>query len=139
MGVSSAGNALLDTSVLIALTQEGRDIDLGAYDTLVLSSVSYAELRLGVACARSAHEAISRAAALDQITSLFGAGLPFDDNAAREYGMILHTVVSRGGQPKAHVNDRMIASVAASRSLPLLTLNGADLAGLESHLRVVEL
>ncbi len=133
----AARSGLLDTSVVIALTQEGRDIDLGEYEHLFISSITYAELRLGVASARSARAAISRAAALEEILLLFGSGLAFDDRAVLEYGRIVQTVVHRGGHPKAHLGDRMIAAVAAAHSLPLLTLNDADLSGLEDHLQVI--
>lgn len=139
MGVTSERTALLDTSVVIALTQEDRELDLRSYSRVFISSVTYAELRLGVTCARSAEMAVSRYAAFEQISSLFGDGLPFDDRAASEYGRILQTVVRRRGQPKAHVNDRMIAAIAAANGLELLTLNAADLVGLEEHLRVVSL
>ncbi|HMR49304.1 MAG TPA: PIN domain-containing protein [Arachnia sp.] len=139
MDVTGTSAALLDTSVLIALTQEGRTLDLSAYQRLYASSVSYAELRLGVACARDAESAVSRYAALEDIISLFGGGLPFDDHAAVEFGRILQTVVRRKGGLRAHMNDRMIAAIAASRGLPLLTLNASDLAGLERHLDVIAL
>ena len=140
MAINNVGqSALLDTSVVIALTQEGMDIAIDTYERLFVSSVTYAELRLGVACAQSAAAALARYAAVEQITSLFGEGLPFDDRAALEYGRILQTVVERKGRPKAHMNDRMIAAVAAANGLDLLTLNAADLRGLEAHLNVIGL
>ncbi|PFG29525.1 PIN domain-containing protein [Paramicrobacterium agarici] len=130
--------ALLDTSVTIALTQEGRRLDLSSYDRLLISSITYAELRLGVACARSADSARQRSAALEEISALFGEGLPFDDAASASYGRILQAVARRKGEPKAHANDRMIAAVAAAHDLPLLTLNPSDLRGLDSHLLVID-
>lgn len=136
--VTGKSAALLDTSVLIALTQEGRILDLSAHERLYASSASYAELRLGVTCARDAESAVSRYAALEDIISLFGDGLPFDDHAAAEFGRILQTVRRKGGL-RAHMNDRMIAAIAASRGLPLLTLNASDLAGVERHLDVIAL
>ncbi|MBK7822205.1 MAG: PIN domain-containing protein [Tessaracoccus sp.] len=139
MELTDRSAALLDTSVLIALTQEGRTLDLGSYKRLYVSSVSYAELRLGVACASDAESAVSRYSALEDIVSLFGEGLPFDDHAAVEFGRILQAVVRRKGGPRAHMNDRMIAAIAASRRLPLLTLNASDLVGMESHLEVIAL
>ena len=139
MAVNQHPTALLDTSVLIALTQEEREIDLSDYERLCVSSVSYAELRLGVACAKDAESAVARYATLEEIISLFGEGLPFDDRAATEFGRILQTVIRRKGEPRAHANDRMIAAVAASRKMPLLTLNASDLKGLENHLDVVAL
>ncbi|WP_366516474.1 PIN domain-containing protein [uncultured Agrococcus sp.] len=54
------GTALLDTSVVIAITQEGREYDLRRYDRLFVSSITYAELRLGVASARTAEAAAER-------------------------------------------------------------------------------
>jgi len=107
--VNPQGAALLDTSVVIGLTQEGRDLDLRRYSRLVVSSVTYAELRLGIARARKAEAAVSRDSAVEQISSLFGEGVPFDDRAALELGRILQTVVRQKGKPKSHVNDRVIA------------------------------
>ncbi|MFV0433666.1 MAG: PIN domain-containing protein [Leucobacter sp.] len=138
-GAIGTGSALLDTSVVIALTQEGLDIDVSGFERLMVSSVTYSELRLGIACARDAETAMTRSTALEEISSLFGEGLPFDDAAAQHYGRILQTVVRRRGQPRAHTGDRMIAAIAASHGLPLLTLNGGDLNGLDAHLRVIDL
>ena len=48
------GSAILDISVVMAFIQGERQFDLSGYEQLMLSSVTYAELRMGVACASRA-------------------------------------------------------------------------------------
>ena len=128
--------ALLDTSLVIALFQERRTFALGDFATLALSSLTYAELRLGIAMAATADIVRRRVAALERAEEIFGPGIPFDDNAAVRYGLITADVQRRGGDPKAHRTDRMIAAVAASTGRTLLTLNDADLKGLDDLVTV---
>lgn len=128
--------ALLDTSLVIALFQEGRAFELEGFSSLALSSVTYAELRLGVAMATTADVARRRMAALEQARELFGSGIPFDDEAANRFGLIAAEVQRTGGDPKAHRTDRMIAAIAASTGRTLLTLNEADLRGLDALVAV---
>lgn len=129
--------ALLDTSVVIALFQEEQRIDLSSYAHLTVSSLTYAELRLGIAMAATADIARGRMTALESARDLFGPGLAFDDGAASRYGAITGQVQRAGGDPKAHRTDRMIAAIAAANDLALLTLNAADLRGLDGFVRVL--
>ncbi|WP_051298051.1 PIN domain-containing protein [Brevibacterium album] len=138
MGVT-LGSALLDTSVVIALLDEGRRFELSGFERLVVSSITYAELRMGIACARTPESAMERYQTLEEVNALFGEGLAFDDEAAMIYGRIVQAVAARGGGVRAHANDRMIAATAAAHSLPLLTLDGADLTGLEREVQVLAL
>lgn len=129
--------ALLDSSLVIALFHERRVFDLSSFSDLAISSLTYAELRLGVSMARTANIARGRASALEQAQAIFGEGLPFDDAAAQRYGMITTRASHRGGDPKAHRTDRMIAAIAAARGRVLLTLNPADLRGLDEIVTVL--
>lgn len=131
------GSALLDTSTVIGLFQEQRRFTLESFDRVALCSLTYAELRLGVSVAPSAVVARQRMTALEEAQSVFGAGIAFDDEAARLYGRITARAGERGGDPKAHRTDRMIAAVAAAHDLTLVTLNPADLRGLDGLVRVV--
>ena len=58
--------ALLDSSLVIVLFHERRVFDLSSFSDLAISSLTYAELRLGVSMARTANIARGRASALEQ-------------------------------------------------------------------------
>jgi predicted nucleic acid-binding protein len=131
--------ALLDTSVVIALAQEGRGIDLTEYDRVAVSALTYAELRLGVAMARTDKMTRRRYAALETVEDVFGPGLPFDDRAAMFYGRITAAIAERSGDPKANRTDRMIAAIAAANGLALVTVNAGDVKGLGKIVRVIDL
>lgn len=133
-----SSSVLLDTSTVIALFQEARPFTLEPFDRVAVSSLTYAELRLGVSMARSATVARLRMTALEEVGRVFGAGIAFDDRAAEWFGRITDAVAANGGDPKSHRADRMIAAVAAAHDLALLTLNPADLRGLDGIVRVLE-
>ena len=63
--------------------------------------------------------------------------LPFDVEAARQYGLIAAGVISTGREPRGRVAGLMIASIAAANGLPLFTTIPADFRGLESVVTVV--
>jgi predicted nucleic acid-binding protein len=63
--------------------------------------------------------------------------LPFDAEAARAYGVIYAAVLSIGRQPRKRLADLLIAAVAAANSLPLVTRNPDDFAGLGSQLSLI--
>ncbi|MFT4136629.1 type II toxin-antitoxin system VapC family toxin [Microbacterium sp.] len=130
-------SVLLDTSVVIALFQERRRFTLASFERVAISSLTVAELRLGVAMAGSADVARARMAALEETQGLFGTGIPFDDRAAAQYGRISAHIQRRGGDPKAHRTDRMIAAIAAAHDLGLVTLNPVDLRGTDELVRVL--
>lgn len=132
--------AVLDTSVVIALTQQGEVLTgLEDFDPLFVSSVTYAELHAGLSASPSVDIALRRQAALDRIGRLLGPGLPFDDACATAYAAIVRAAVAQGSSFRANQIDRMIAAVAAANGLPLLTMNAADLRGLDTAVEVVDL
>ncbi|MCP2174800.1 PIN domain-containing protein [Williamsia maris] len=131
-------NALLDTSILVSLNQAGETPpDLSAFDELYVSSLCYSEMRMGLSTATGDVRQM-RQDRLDEIVSLFGAGIPYDDRAALEYGRIVRAAVAAGKSARSHAMDQMIAGVARANGLALATRNSADLSGLSALVEVVE-
>ncbi len=62
--------------------------------------------------------------------------LPFDAAAARSYGLVYAAVRAAERQPRRRLADLLIAATAHANSLPLLTRNPDDFAGLEHLLAV---
>lgn len=77
-----------------------------------------------------------RIARLQRVEAAFSP-LPFDAEAARQYGVIAGEAVAMGRKPRGRVADLMIASVAAANRIPLFTTNPGDFRGLEGVLAVV--
>jgi predicted nucleic acid-binding protein len=124
---------LVDTNILIHL--ELLSVDRLPSE-LVISTVSLAELAAGVHSALDAVERARRIMRLQRIEATFSP-LPFDVEAARQYGIIAAEVISMGRKPRGRVADLMIASIAAASRLPLFTANPADFLGLESVITMV--
>lgn len=127
-------SGVLDTSAFL---------DLDVLDAAVLpevpelTAVTMAELHQGVAMAR---DAATRAARTERLGAaiLDFVPLPFDGEAAARYGSLVALTLAAGRGPKPRRLDLMIAAIASVRGLPLYTRNGADLAGLDSLVHVVE-
>ena len=117
--------ALVDTSLLIAAGGEERIPDLTGFAGLRVSSLSYSELAGGIAATTGAVRA-RRRARLSDIQQVYGTGLPYDDDCAREYLLLTELVVAAGASHRAHVLDRMIAATARAHGLVLLTRNPRD-------------
>ncbi|MGH3125396.1 MAG: type II toxin-antitoxin system VapC family toxin, partial [Streptosporangiaceae bacterium] len=122
-----------DTNILIYLERLAVD-QLPA--ELLTSAVSLAELSAGVHSPLDAAERARRVLRVQRIEATFSP-LPFDAEAARQYGVIAAEVLAAGRQPRGRVADLMIAGIAAASSLPLFTTNPADFRGLESVVTVV--
>ena len=103
---------------------------------LLTSTVSLAELSAGVHSAADVTERARRVIRVQRVEATFSP-LPFDVEAARQYGIIAAEVIAMGRRPRGRVADLMIASVAAANRLPLFTTNPADFRGLESVVTVV--
>lgn len=124
--------ALLDTDILIASRTAAEGLpDLSGFDDLTVSSVSYSELTMGLHATNDLAAYKRRLARFDALVETFGPGIPYDDQSVRAYGRLLAAVVERGGEPKAHRLDRMIAATALAHGLVLVTRNIA-------HFRLVE-
>jgi predicted nucleic acid-binding protein len=131
--------ALLDTSVLIALMTPGETSpDLGGIEESNVSALSWAELTAGLHTTRNLATYKERASRLSALQRLFGEGLPFDDGCVEMFGEILSRVSQRGGDPRAHRIDRMLAATAMARDLVLVTRNVADFRILDGLADVVE-
>lgn len=122
-----------DTNILIYLERLTVD-QLPA--ELLTSTVSLAELSAGVHSAVDGVERARRVLRVQRVEATFNP-LPFDAEAARQYGIIAARVISMGRKPRRRVADLMIASIAAANKLPLFTTNPADFRGLESVVTVV--
>jgi DNA-binding response OmpR family regulator/predicted nucleic acid-binding protein len=103
---------------------------------LLTSTVSLAELSAGVHSAQDAAECARRVLRLQRVEATFSP-LPFDAEAARQYGLIAAEVIAMGRKPPGRMADLMIAGIAAANQLPLYTTNPADFRGLESVVTVV--
>jgi predicted nucleic acid-binding protein len=122
-----------DTNILIFLERLAVD-QLPA--ELLTSTVTLAELSAGVHSAIDIVERARRIMRVQRVEATFNP-LPFDVEAARQYGIIAAEVISAGRKPRGRVADLMIASIAAANRLPLFTTNPADFHGLESVVSVV--
>lgn len=129
---------LLDTNILILRAR----IDPRALpDEVAVCAVTLAELAAGVHLVRgddrdAREERARRLEILQRVENEFDP-LPFDDNAARAFGRLSGAVADVGRTPRRRVADLMIAAVAASNHLPLLTTNPDDFAGLEGLVEVI--
>ena len=122
-----------DTNILIYLERLAVD-QLPA--ELLISAVSLAELSAGVHSAVDAVERARRVLRVQRVEATFSP-LPFDVEAARQYGIIAAEVIAMGRKPRGRVADLVIAGIAAANKLPLFTTNPADFRGLESVVTVV--
>lgn len=122
-----------DTNILIYLERLAVD---QLPSELTTSTVSLAELSAGVHSAVDAAERARRVVRVQRVEATFSP-LPFDVEAARQYGIIAAEVINTGRKPRGRVADLMIASIAAANRLPLFTTNPADFRGLESVVTVV--
>ncbi len=122
-----------DTNILIYLERLALD-QLPA--ELLTSTVSLAELSAGVHSAVDTGERARRVLRVQRVEATFSP-LPFDVEAARQYGIIAAEVITISRRPRGRVADLMIASIAAANKLPLFTTNPADFRGLESVVTVV--
>ena len=125
---------MLDTSVVI-------DLDLLAVDALpeqvAVSAVTLAELAAGPAATDDQLERGRRQDRLQRAEAAFDP-LPFDIEAARAYGRVYAAVRAHGRARRRRFADLMIAAVALANDLPVVTRNGADFAGLDGLVELLE-
>lgn len=115
---------MLDTNICIHLMQKqpaqvGEHLSRLSVGDVVISAVTYAELRAGVERRTGEREVMDRL--LHRFIGEIPV-LPFDENAAEQYGRLRAAVPDR----RRDALDRMIASHAVSRDLVLVTNNEAD-------------
>ena len=124
---------LLDTSVVIAQTSEGLDVEIP--EEAAISVATLAELHYGVLAAKTEEARRDRLRRLGTIEALFEP-LPIDAHVGRAFATVAWTVKSSGGQPRARVMDLWIAATALAHKLPLYTQNGEDFRLLHEILEV---
>lgn len=103
---------------------------------LLTSAVTLAELSAGVHQTDDPAERGRRIARLQRVEAIFEP-LPFDAEAARQYGVIVAGVVAAGRKPRRREADLMIAAIAAANRLPLYTTNPGDFLGAEGSVNVI--
>ena len=119
---------MLDTSVVIDLER----IDpLRLPAEVSVSALTMAELAAGPHATTDAQERARRQDRLQRAEAVFEP-LPFDGEAARAYGRVYSAVVAAGRKARGpRAVDLMIAAIAASNHLPLITRNPDVVAGLD--------
>lgn len=123
---------LLDTNVLIRLSEIDEErLPL----ELLISTVTLAELSVGPLVATDDVERASRQAHL-QLAEADFEPLPFDVEAAREFGRVAAALRSSGRKTTARTYDAMLAAIAVANDLPLYTCNPDDFSGID-RLRIV--
>ncbi|MFH1469525.1 MAG: type II toxin-antitoxin system VapC family toxin [Pseudomonadota bacterium] len=119
--------ALLDTSVVIDLDRIPAS---QLPDEVAICAITLAELAAGPHATDDEAERSRRQDRLQRIEALLDP-LPFDADAARAYGRVYSATRAASRKPRgARAVDLMIAAVALSRSLPLITRNPDDFAHL---------
>jgi len=125
---------MLDTSVIIDFELIDRSL---LPRELAMSSLSLAELS---GSPHAASDEVERAHRQDRLqrTESSISSIPFDERAARAYGIVFAAVNSSGRKPRgARAVDLLIAATACSLNLPLYTRNPEDFKGLEGVVHVV--
>jgi predicted nucleic acid-binding protein len=127
--------ALLDTSVVIDLDH----IPANALPMeMAVSAVTMAELAAGPAAATDDAERARRQDRLQRAEATFDP-LPLDTEAARAYGRVYAAVRAQGRDSRRRLADLLIAAIALANTLPLLTRNAADFAGLNDLIDIIEI
>ncbi|MGI8937703.1 MAG: type II toxin-antitoxin system VapC family toxin [Iamia sp.] len=121
----SAG--LLDTSVVIVLEQLSPAQLPGR---LLISTLTLAELAVGPLVATTEEERAVRTARLRQVEADLDT-VPFDDQAARAFGVVAASMGRRGRKPTARSLDAAIAATALANGLALYTANPDDVLGID--------
>ncbi len=124
---------LLDTSVVIDLPLLPADV-LPAESAI--STITVAELAAGPHATADAAERAARQQRLQWVEGTFDA-LPFDIDAARAYGRLYATTLAAERSARRRVTGLLIAAVAVSHGLPVITRNPADFAGLDPVVEVI--
>lgn len=124
---------LIDTSVVIDLERVHAD---HLPQEMAISALTMAELAAGPHATDDAAERARRQDRLQRAEATFSP-LPFDDEAARSYGLIYSAVARAGRKARgARAVDLLIAAVAASNDLPLFTRNPDDFKALDGLVEV---
>lgn len=121
---------MLDTNICIYLIKKKpesvlKNLNLHMDEGIAISAITLAELKHGVEASQYPEK---NAIALNQFLSIVDI-LPFDDDAATEYGKICATL-RRQGTPIG-VMDRLIAAHAKAKGLIIVSNNVKEFARVE--------
>jgi predicted nucleic acid-binding protein len=135
LGVT-ADRGLVDTSVVVATDRIDRKRLPGE---IAISALTLAELTGGPHATEDPLERARRQELLQRVEAGLET-LPFDPDCARSFGRICAATTAAGRKVRgSRAVDLMIAATALSYRLPLFTLNGADLRGLDGLIEIVDL
>ena len=126
---------LLDTSVVVDLDSISAEV---LPEHVAVSAVTLAELAAGPTAAADLAERARRQDRLQRAEAAFDP-LPFDVEAARAYARIYAAVRAHGRSAQRRLADLFIASIALANDLPVVTRNGADFAGLDELVEIIEI
>lgn len=132
--MSAVTRALLDTSVVISPPAAGF---ASISELVAVSSVTLAELEYGVDATTDPLERRKRRERLEAVARTLEV-LPFDQAAAKSYGLLANLVRSAGRDPRPRRLDLLIAATAERHGLPLATRNAGDFRHLERALRILD-
>jgi predicted nucleic acid-binding protein len=125
---------ILDTSVVIDL--ERIDLELLPVQAAV-TAITMAELAAGPHATDDPAERARRQDRLQRTEATFDP-LPFDLAASRAYGRVYAAVLEEGRKARGpRAVDLLIAAIAVSTNLPLLTRNPDDFRGANSVVDVI--
>lgn len=125
-------HVLLDTSVVIDYPVQAVASHAAAVS---ITTISLAELAYGLHTADPLVNT-AREQRYHWILATFEP-IPFDTDAARAYGALCASVRIAGRNPRPRRFDLLIAAVAVTNNLPLLTRNAADFTGMHQALVVI--
>ncbi|MFD2792784.1 PIN domain-containing protein [Promicromonospora vindobonensis] len=123
---------LLDTSVVIDL-ENIPAVDLPV--EVAICVITLAELAAAPAAAADTTERARRQDRLQRTEAAFDP-IPFDIEAARSYARVYAAAVAQGRKPRRRLADLLIAAVALTEGLPVITRNPDDFIGLEDLIDV---
>lgn len=127
---------LIDTSVAVVLETFDRSL---LPTEISISSLTLAELSAGPYATSQLPDRARRQDHLQRIEATIEC-LDFDAACARAFGPIYAAVQAIGRKARgSRAVDLLIAATARGYGLPLYTLNGADFAGLDGLVEVIDL
>ena len=127
MSASVSAVGLADTNTVILLD----DLDPSALPArLFISAVTLAELSVGPLVEQDPARQAERLRHIQTTAADFDV-LPFDEDAARSFGLVSAAMRQRGRKVTARAYDALIAATAVSRGLPLYTCNPEDFDGID--------
>jgi hypothetical protein len=113
--------------------------DLDAAVEVAICAITLAELAAGPHASGNRDEASRRQDRLQRAEAAFDP-ITFDANAARAYGRVFAAVVEADRKARgARAVDLLVAATALAVELPVYTRNGADFAGIDRLVDVVEI